>query len=59
MDSAEWRTKSDAWRRGWKYGQGDTNVSPQLDSAEFCAGYRFALDHPEGGCYSVSATTGR
>ena len=59
MDSSDWRTKSDAWRKGWRYGQGDTTISPQLDSEEFCEGYKFALEHPEGGCYSVSSTTGR
>lgn len=57
MNAKEWRSKSDSWRRGWKYGQGDVFVIRE-DSPDFIDGYKYALEHPTGPCYSVEATTG-
>ena len=59
MSDLKWEYRSSDWRKGWRYGQGDTEVTPQFDSVEFCDGYRYALERPVGGCYSASATTGK
>ena len=48
MSNEEWKSKSDDWRIGWRYGNGDETVSPKMDSEEFIAGYRYALNHPIG-----------
>ncbi len=59
MDDLNWQNRSIDWRLGWKYGQGDTSISEKLESDDFKDGYRYALDHPFGSCYSVRATTGK
>ena len=58
MTNEEWRSKSDAWHRGWRYGQGDVFILKE-DSKEFANGYRYAIEHPEGQCYTINATTGK
>lgn len=57
MTNEEWASKSDDWRKGWRYAQGDVTIEPNTTS-EFIAGYMYANEHLEGSCYSVSATTG-
>ena len=47
MTDEEWRSKSSDWHKGWRYGQGDVSVC-RLDSADFIAGYRYALERPFG-----------
>lgn len=58
MPQNEWQTKSDDWRNGWRYGQGDDTIPAKLDSKEFADGYRYAIENPFGPCYTVVATTG-
>ena len=57
MTQNDWSEKTDDWRNGWRYGQGDESVKPNRTD-DFRDGYAYALEHPIGGCYSVSATTG-
>ena len=47
MTNEEWRKKSDDWRKGWRYGQGDVTVKPN-NSADFTEGYKYARLHPFG-----------
>lgn len=56
MTNEEWRSKSDEWHKGWRYGQGDTEVTPDLNSQDFCDGYLYALRNPFGPV-SVSQNT--
>ena len=58
MTYEEWRSKSDDWRKGWRYAQGDDSVSFK-NTPDFIDGYRYACDHPEGSYYSTGATTGK
>ena len=58
MTNDEWTLKSDDWRKGWRYGQGDIFVLKK-DTPDFIDGYKYAIEHPEGSCYSVDATTGK
>ena len=48
MTNEEWRSKSDDWHKGWRYGQGDTEIIPDLNSQDFCDGYLYALRNPFG-----------
>ena len=57
MTQKDWSEKTDDWRKGWRYGQGDVSVEPN-GTDDFRDGYLYALEHPMGSCYSVSATTG-
>ena len=57
MTQTEWLEKTDDWRTGWRYGQGDVYIEPK-ENSDFIDGYLYALEHPAGSCYSVSATTG-
>lgn len=56
MTNDEWTSKSDDWRKGWRYGQGDVFVLKK-DTPDFIDGYKYAIEHPEGSCYSADATT--
>lgn len=57
MTNEEWKSKTDDWRKGWRYGQGDVYITPK-DNPDFVDGCRYAIEHPEGACYTVKATTG-
>lgn len=50
MTLEEWRNHSDDWRAGWRCCQQADDVPP-IYSAEFEAGYRYALEHPIGPTY--------
>ena len=57
MTQKDWSEKTDDWRKGWRYGQGDAFVEPN-ETSDFLDGYLYALEHPFGSCYSANATTG-
>lgn len=58
MTNDEWTLKSDDWHKGWRYGQGDVFVLKK-NTPDFIDGYKYAIEHPKGSCYSVGATTGK
>ena len=58
MTSEEWQSKTDDWRHGWRYAQGDLSIIPK-NTPDFIAGYRYACDHIIGPYYSAEATTGK
>ena len=58
MTNEEWRSKTDDWRDGWRYAQGDVFIISK-NTPDFIEGYRYACSHPEGPYYSIGATTGK
>ena len=58
MTNEEWQSKTDDWRYGLRYAQGDVFIISK-NTPDFVEGYQYACDHLEGLYYSAGATTGK
>lgn len=55
-DELDWENRSDEWKAGWHAGQSgeDIGMSEEVfdsKSDEWKQGLKYAIQHPQGGCY--------